>query len=66
MNGDMIARDAKYHKVFLSNFYQKTSANQHEGHYTEKEHKLHGITFGQVISFIEETVANTSHETPVF
>ena len=62
----MIAQDAKYHNVFLSNFQRKASAKQLEGHYTDKEHKLHGITFGQVLSFIEETVANASHKIPVF
>ena len=28
--------------------------------------KLHGIEFGQVVAFTEETVTNATHEIPVF
>ena len=62
----MIAQHAMYHKVCLSNFYQKASAKQLEGHYTDEERKLHDIEFGQVVTFIEETVTNATLEIPVF
>ena len=62
----MIAQHAMYHKVCLSNFYRKASAQQLEGHYTDEERKLHDIEFGQVVTFIEETVTNATHEIPVF
>ena len=65
-NGGMIAQHAMYHKVCLSNFYQKASAKQLEGHYTDEERKLHDTEFGQVVTFIEETVTNATHEIPVF
>ena len=51
----MIAHDAIYHKVCLSSFYRKASAKQLEGNYTDEERKLHGIVFGKVVAFIEET-----------
>ena len=55
-----------YHKVCLSNFYRKASAKQLEGHYTHEERKLDDIEFGQVVTFIEETVTNATLEIPVF
>lgn len=61
----MIAPDAMYHKVCLSNFYRKASAKQLEGHYMDEERKLHGTVFGQVVVFIKETVTNVNHEIPV-
>ena len=65
-NGGMIAQDAMYHKACLSKLHQKASAKQLEGHYSGEERKLHGIAFGQVDAFIEETVTNATYEIPVF
>ena len=65
-NGDMIAQDAMYHKSCLNNLYKKESEKQLEGHYSDEERKLHGIAFGEIISFIEESVTEAIDNIPIF
>ena len=37
--GDLIAKDAMYHRVCLSNLYRKASSAQLEGHFNDHERK---------------------------
>ena len=62
----MIAQDAMYHKSCLNNLYKKESEKQLEGHYSDEERKLHGIAFGEIISFIEESVTEAIDNIPIF
>ena len=64
--GDLNAQDDKYHHYYLTNLYRKASKIQLEGHFTNDERKLLGITFGREISFFEEVLLNTIDTIPVF
>ena len=64
--GDLIAKDAMYHRVCLTNLYSKASSVQLEGNFNDDERKLHGIAFGEVVSFIEEAVMNAEDKMPAF
>lgn len=62
----MIAQDALYHKICLINLYRKASNKQLVGHYSEKQRKLAGIAFGEVVAYIEETLLTSTNEMPTF
>ena len=62
----MIAQDAMYHHNCLTKLYEKASAKQLEGQYTKDKQKIHGIAFGAVVAFIEESLDNADEEIPVF
>lgn len=64
--GDMIAQDALYHKICLTNLYRKASNKQLGGHYSEKQRKLAGIAFGEVVAYIEETLLTSTNEISTF
>ena len=64
--GDMIVQDALYHKICLTSLYRKASNKQLGGHYSEKQRKLAGIAFGEVVAFIEETLLTATKEIPTF
>ena len=64
--GDMIAQDALYHRNCLLDLCYKASCAQLEGHYTDEERKRHGIAFGEVVSFMKETIDNSAEVLPVF
>ena len=51
---------------FLTKLYQKASAKQLDGQYTDDERKIHGMAFGTVVAFIEESLNNADEEIPVF
>ena len=63
--GDLIAQDAMYHRLCLAKLYKNASKLQLEGHYTDNERKLHGIAFGEVVSFIEEVAMSDTDKIPV-
>ena len=52
-NGDLIAQEAMYHKVCLSNLYRSISYKQLEGNFSDYERKLQRIDSGEVVAFIE-------------
>ena len=62
----MIAQDAMYHKSCLSNLYRKEAARQLEGQYDEDGKKKHGIAFGEMLSFIEESTMDENNTIPIF
>ena len=64
--GDMIAQDALYHRKCLLDLYRKANAKQVEGYYTELERQLHGITFSEIVSFIEEAFNTSGEAVPSF
>ena len=47
---------------FLTKLYQKASAKQLDGQYTDDERKIHGMAFGTVVAFIEESLNNADEE----
>ena len=55
-----------YHRVCLNKLYKTASSLQLDGHFTDRERKLHGIAFGDVASFIEEIVMNATDTIPPF
>ena len=57
-------QDAMYHRVCLNKLYKPASSLQLGGHFTDRERKLHGIAFGEVVSFIEEIVVNATDTIP--
>ena len=65
-NGDLIAQDAMYHKVCLSNFYRSASYKQLEGNFSDYKRKLQGIAFGEVVAFIEESLMASTEQIPAF
>ena len=65
-NGDIIAQDAMYHKVCLSNLYRSASYKQLEGNFSDYERKLQRITFGEVVAFIEESFMASTEQIPAF
>ena len=65
-NGDLIAQDAMYHKVCLSNLYRSASYKQVEGNFSDYERKLQGIAFGEVVAFIEESLMASTEQIPAF
>ena len=65
-NGDLIAQDAMYHKVCLSNLYRSASYKQLEGKFSDYERKLQGITFREVVAFIEESLMVSTEQIPAF
>ena len=65
-NGDLIAQDAMYHKVCLSNLYRSASYKQLEGNFSDYERKLQRITFGEVVAFIEESFMASTEQIPAF
>ena len=65
-NGDLIAQDAMYHKVCLSNLYRSASYKQLEGNFSDYERKLQGIAFGEVVAFIEESLMASTEQIPAF
>ena len=65
-NGDLIAQDVMYHKVFLSNLYQSASYKQLEGNFSDYERKFQGIAFGEVVAFIEESFMASTEQIPAF
>ena len=65
-NGDLIAQDAMYHKVCLSNLYRSASYKQLEGNFSDSERKLQGIVFGEVVAFIEESLMASTEQIPAF
>ena len=65
-NGDLIAQDAMSHRVCLNKLYKTASSLQLDGHFTDRERKLHGIAFDEVVSFIEEIVMNAADTIPAF
>ena len=65
-NGDLIAQDAMYHKVCLSNLYRSASYKQLEGNFSDYEKKLQGIAFGEVVAFIEESLMASAEKIPAF
>ena len=62
----MIAQDAMYHKSCLLNLYRKEAARQLEGQYDEDGKKKHGIAFGEMLSFIEESTMDENNTIPIF
>ena len=65
-NRDLIAQNTMYHCVCLNKLYKTASSLQLDGHFTDRERKLHGIAFGEIISFIEEIVINATDTIPAF
>ena len=65
-NGDLIAQDAMYHKVCLSNLYRSASYKQLEGNFSDYERKLQGIAFGEVVDFIEESLMTSTEQITAF
>ena len=65
-NGDLKAQDAVYHRVCLNKLYKTAFSLQLDGHFKDRERKLHGIAFGEVVSFIEEIVMNATKKIPTF
>ena len=65
-NGDLIAQDAMYHKVCLSNLYRSASYKQLEGNFSDYERKLQGIAFGEVVAFIEESLMASAEQIQAF
>ena len=63
---DIIAQDAMYYRVCLNKLYKTASSLQLDGHFTDRERNLHGIAFGEVASFIEEIVMNTTDTISAF
>ena len=62
----MIAHDAMYHRKCLTDLHYRASLCQQQDNPQNDERKLHGIAFGQVISFIVESVQNCTETVPVF
>ena len=65
-NGDLIAQDAMYNKVCLSNLYRSASYKQLEGNFSDYERKLQGIAFVEVIAFIEQSLMTSKEQIPAF
>ena len=65
-NGDLIAQDDMRHSVCLNKLYKTASSWQLDGHFTDRERKLHGIAFCEVVSLIEEIVMNATDTIPAF
>ena len=65
-NGDLIAQDAMYHRVCLNKLCKTASSLQLDGYITDRERKLRGIAFGEVVTFIEEIVMNATDTIPAF
>ena len=65
-NGDMIAQDAVYHKACVSNLY-RTGSNKHlGGYFSDEQRKLSGIAFGEVVTFIQETLSTSTDQILTF
>ena len=62
----MIAQDAKYHRICLSKLYQSAGNKQLEGNFSDRERKLRGVAFGEVVAFIEETLLTATEEILTF
>ena len=55
-----------YHRICLKKLYKTEFSLQLDPHLTDREKKLHGIAFGEVVSFIEEIVMNATDTIPAF
>ena len=66
--GDMVATEAKYHRICLITLY-----NRYRDHNLKKSEEsselemIHGIAFSEVVTFVEDTISNSDEDTvPVF
>ena len=50
--------------VCLNKLHKTASSLQLDEHFTDRERKLHGIAFGEVVSLIKEIVMNTTDTIP--
>ena len=50
----------------MLDLYRKANAKQVEGYYTELVRQLHGITFSEIVSFIEEAFNTSGEAVPLF
>ena len=64
MKGEAIAQEAVYHKLCLLDLYRRANNIQLEDDCTDRERQMHGITFSELIAFIEESRKPVS--VPVF
>lgn len=63
--GDMIAIEAKYHKNCLSIFYNTAKQTTSQDLAGDKDHRLYGTAFAELVAFIEEA-SSDEDKAPVF